>query len=408
MMRILHVSSFYPPESVGGAEQSTAILAEASVAHGHSVGVVCINKGLTAREVRNGVEVFRINHHTDWWFEEMPERGRVANFKRKFKQQFNTSFQKEFEVVVREFKPDIIHSQSMVEIPTLVWQTAGKLDVPVVHSLRDFDMLCSRSNMFRHGRMCQSLCLVCHVNTFRKIAHSRFVTAVVAVGKETLDIHLKHGRFGHVPEALRSVIWNPIVSEGAGLKLAGVASSRPMRFGFLGRINPEKGIFTLIDAARRLPNDGRYEVLVAGKAVGGLDPYQTAASGLPIQFLGFTDPRDFFARIDVLVVPSIWAEPFGRTVVEAYAAGVPVIGARSGGITDLVAPINPDWLFEPGDAKGLSEKMDELIKLGIAGLPDRSVYQAVMDETRPSRVAEQYLKVYEAAIARRRGRPSAA
>ena len=85
-----------------------------------------------------------------------------------------------------------------------------------------------------------------------------------------------------------------------------------------------------------------------------------------------------------------------------------MIGARSGGITDLVAPVNPDWLFEPGDAKGLSEKMDELIKLGIAGLPDRSVYQAVIDETRPARVAEQYLKVYEAAIAHRRGRPSAA
>lgn len=400
-MRILHLSMLYPPHILGGAERSVAMLAEAQVALGHEVAAACTTPGASACEERNGVTVFRMPHETSFWAEEWPRHGKLERGWRKFVQQFNFRLRGHFARVIDSFKPDIVHTHSMVDVSTTVWEAAAARGLPIVHTLRDYDLLCADASMWHAGGPCG---IKCKVMTFAKHGRHRLVEGVAAVGRETLDIHLRAGLFRHVTPTLQRVIWNPAVVEGAGDGYSRPSrEGRPFTFGYLGRINEEKGVGTLIDAARRLA-PGDWRIVLAGKANNAIEPFIARAAGLPIDFPGFMDPRAFFEGIDVMIAPSIWAEPLPRTILEACAMGVPTIGSRAGGIPDLVGHDNADWLFSPGDAGDLARRMQQVMAKGRAELPGKSDFAAILRETRPDVVAERYLAFYQDVCAARLAR----
>jgi len=388
----------YPPHILGGAEKSVAMLAEAQAALGHDVAAACTTPDQFAREHRNGVSVFRMPHETSFWAEEWPRHSRLKRGWRKFIQQYNYRLRDHFGTVLDEFRPAVVHTNSMVDVSTTVWEAAAARRIPIVHTLRDYDLLCADASMYHDGGPCG---LKCKVMTYAKFPRHRLVEAVAGVGRETLDIHLRRGYFAAVPEARRGVIWNPAIVDGAGADYVRPSrAGQPFTFGYLGRINEEKGVGTLLDAARRLA-PGNWRVVIAGKANNALTPFEQRAAGLPVNFAGFMDPKQFFEEIDVLVAPSIWAEPLPRTILESYAMGVPAIGARSGGIPDLIGHDNADWLFAPGDAEDLAGRMAHAMALGRERLPSRADFGHVLDETQPATVARRYLNLYESVFASR-------
>jgi len=379
---------------MGGAERSVALLAEAQRGLGHAVAAACTTPGEWHEEVRNGVRVYRMPHETDFWAEDWPRHSKAERGIRRFKQQFNTRLENHFLRVIDAFKPDVVHTHSLLDVSTRVWEAARVRELPIVHTLRDFDLACANAAMFKDGRRCEKRHLKCRVFTFMKSRHHRLVNAVVGVGAGILQSHLDLGYFQHVPLRLRRVIWNPAVVEGIGPGYVKPSlDGRPLTFGYLGRINVEKGVGTLLDACQQLPAEG-WELLIAGRESDGEDTFQVLASGLPVQFTGFIPPRELFDRIDVLVVPSIWAEPLPRTILEAYAAGVPVIGSDSGGIPDLIGTANRDWLFPPGDAQALAAAMQRVLAQGRAALPGRDSFTHIVRETEPAKVARRYLDLY--------------
>lgn len=384
----------YPPHIMGGAERSVALLSEALVGEGHAVAAACITPGGWKREERNGVKVFRMPHETDFWPEEWPQHSVLARGVRRFKQQWNYRLEQHFLDVIEEFRPDVVHTHSLLDVSTRVWEAAASRAIPIVHTLRDFDLACGNAAMFKDGHRCEKRHMKCKAFTFMKRLHHRHVHAVVGVGAGILQSHLDMGYFAHVPEALRRVIWNPAVVEGvdASYRKPSLAG-RPFTFGYLGRINVEKGVGTLLDAGRLLPKEG-WEIRIAGKEASEEGSLKPMADGLPVSWLGFVPPREFFDRIDVLVVPSIWAEPLPRTILESYAAGVPVIGADSGGIPDLIGAGNADWLYPPGDAEALASRMQRAMDAGRAALPRREDFEHIVGETKPHKVARRYLDLY--------------
>ena len=123
--------------------------------------------------------------------------------------------------------------------------------------------------------------------------------------------------------------------------------------GYAGRLVPEKGVMTLVEATRAMPQT---EVLVAGEG-----PLAAAIREEPhVRMLGWV-PRaemaDFWSQLDVMVLPSLtdgkkWVEQFGRVLVEAMAAGVPVVGSDAGRIPDTVG--DAGLIFPEGDAPGIA------------------------------------------------------
>ena len=132
---------------------------------------------------------------------------------------------------------------------------------------------------------------------------------------------------------------------------------RPGPVIYFGRLSREKGIFTLMKSM---------EGTGAGLKVVGEGPLRSEleawaiAKRAPIEFFGRLEGEELHREIRgsaVAVIPSEWYEPFGRTVIEAYALGKPVIGSRMGGIPELIKEGETGMTFSPGDIVDLREKL---------------------------------------------------
>lgn len=117
---------------------------------------------------------------------------------------------------------------------------------------------------------------------------------------------------------------------------------------YSGRLNEEKGILPLIMAIKRLNCIPNIKLLIIGASFYGKDKAPTSfieqleKESEPIKdkviytgFIDYCQVPSYLKTADIAVVPSIWEEPFGLTVVEAMAAGLPLITTRSGGIPEI-------------------------------------------------------------------------
>ncbi|MDB5714714.1 MAG: glycosyltransferase [Sphingomonadales bacterium] len=397
LMRILHVSSVYPPHVVGGAEKVVEMLAEAQVARGHQVAAAYLTRDEQPTGVRHGVTVFPQESRNLVWMEDVFRQPRLKRTANKLGQMINYSAAQDFRMAMTNFKPDIVHTHSMVELPPMIWSHVAASGAKAVHTLHDYDLLCSRASMFRNGRSCEGQHASCRVTSLWKGHFAKTIDAVAAVSAPVLAEHRRFGMFEDMSSARARVIWNAVAERAGG------APDRPSRsgdfvFGFLGRLVPEKGITTLIEACHLLPPGG-WRLAVAGRAQEGDDVYRAQAGDLPIDFLGFTDPRAFLDSIDVLVVPSIWREPFGLTVVEAFAQGVPVIGSDLGAIADLVGSVGKEWLVPPANKDALADRMIDVLRNGRDALPPPESFAPVLDAVKLDRMVDAYDSLYANTLA---------
>ena len=142
-------------------------------------------------------------------------------------------------------------------------------------------------------------------------------------------------------------------------------------FVFIGRLSYEKGIATLVDAAEAagvrlvIVGDGPLRESLSAKA---------SAANADIEFAGFQSGDNLFRLIResrALVIPSEWYENAPISVLEAYACGKPVVGARIGGIPELISEGETGWLFESGSVQDLGDVMRRL-----ADTPDATISAA--------------------------------
>ncbi len=394
-LRILHISSVYPPHVVGGAEKVVEMLAEAQVRRGYAVGAAYLSREPAPAGVRGGVTVLPQASRNLVWMEDVFRRPRAVRTANKLNQLVDYRAAGDFGRAIAGFRPDIVHTHSMVELPAMIWDHVARSGARAVHTLHDYDLLCSRASMFRDGRSCETLHASCRVTAGWKRRFARRIDAVAAVSAPVLAEHRRFGLFADLGPDRARVIWNAVHTAPLADRVPRIG---PLVFGFLGRLVPEKGIETLIAACGLLPSDG-WRLRVAGRAQEGDARYRALAGDLPIEFLGFSDPQAFLDSVDVLVVPSIWREPFGLTVVEAFARGVPVIGSRLGAIADLVGSVGADWLVPPGDRQALAARMSAAMRAGRGALPGPGAFAPVLDAVAPSRMLDAYDDLYRDTLA---------
>jgi glycosyltransferase involved in cell wall biosynthesis len=142
------------------------------------------------------------------------------------------------------------------------------------------------------------------------------------------------------------------------------------RIGIVGRIAPEKGQADFLEVARLLAerdHDCRFVVCGAmissdRASIAYEKGIRRLSQGLPVEFTGWREPIDsIFSELDVLVAPSAPCEATTRVILEAYAAGVPVVAYASGGIPEVVTNGRTGLLVSPAIPRALSERIGELI-----------------------------------------------
>lgn len=259
------------------------------------------------------------------------------------------------EAVARE-RPDVVHVHNTFPgaSPAVFRAAAG---APVVHTLHNYRWTCVAATLRRAGRPCED-CVGTH--PWRGAWHGcydgrRAASAVVA---GTLALHRARRTFdavdrfvapsrfvaqtlgrGAVPSERMRVVANFVPDRGPPAAPPGDGAPAL----FVGRLSEEKGVRLLAEAWRRgdLPP---LEVVGDG-------PDAAVFEGVPgVTLLGALSPEAVRARFDaarLVVVPSVWHEPFGLVVAEAFAAGRPVVATRMGALPELVDEGRTGWLTAP-------------------------------------------------------------
>lgn len=162
-------------------------------------------------------------------------------------------------------------------------------------------------------------------------------------------------------------------ASGARVVAAGGAVSRldrPLQVGFVGSLMVSKAPHVLVEAAEKLP-PGLADVHLFGDVVPyhGDDSYRRRVEGFTALAHVHRHPqqpnaamREMYRGLDVLVVPSVWAENSPLVIHEAFAAGIPVVASDIGGIPELVRHEQNGLLFPPGDAEALASSLMRLVR----------------------------------------------
>jgi glycosyltransferase involved in cell wall biosynthesis len=354
-MRILMACAAFPPFIDGGGPISALMIAKLIQQSGHELEVVNV-ADREEREIYDGIQVQRLSTLNIDWNYRLPRPW----WKRLLWHALENFNPRAFVVMrrqIRRFRPDIVLTDSIENVNVATWAAARSCGVPVAHILRSAFLLCWKGSMHRASGNCSSVCASCQCTSLGKKFSSRFVDAVVGETRFIVNKHTSNGYFQH---ASAHVIPGLLPSKIAPAP-RGRVEGRPIRMGYLGVLDEVKGLDILAEALHLLGPTDQAQFFIAGTAN---TPY---GKGLPAKFpsatrfVGWVRPDEFLKEIDVLVMPSVLQEAFGRVIIEAFGSGVPVIGSSAGGIPETIEPGKSGLLFPVGDAPALASLLRDII-----------------------------------------------
>ena len=272
-----------------------------------------------------------------------------------------------------------------------VYQAAFDLKVPVVHYLHNYRMGCTNGFFLNHGQPCER----CLGGNF----WPAFQTACWR------NSHLISGLMGLILRRVRSI--GTFHKVAAWISISDFQKKKHVAMGipadrihnihhfyesstppppaslsgdtlFLGRLSREKGVDLLLRAWAKVRNANRRLVIA------GTGPEESSLKNLAsdlnltnVVFTGFLDKEQqvsLWSNSSALVVPSIWDEPFGMVVLEAWAKERPIIAYAKGALPELIRHGVTGLLADPFSVEALAKNIQELIdkpdlgpRLGKAG-----------------------------------------
>ncbi|WP_295718829.1 glycosyltransferase family 4 protein [Mucilaginibacter sp.] len=356
-MRILIFNTFYFPKFIGGAEVSVQLLAEGLVKKGNEIFVITFGEKFEIKRV-NGVVVIRVKQRNIYSsYTANKHRSASAKILWHLVDSFNPLYLFFINVFLKRIKPDVIHTNNIMGFSPSLWAVIKFSKIPIVHTIRDYYLICHRTNMFNNNHSCDGLCKDCKITHSLKSGFMQCPDYFVGISKYILNRH--NSIIGD--EKPRSVVYNGVKTNHNEISIK-LPYSDKLTFGYMGRISTDKGVEYMVKelAACAPQSKTKFKVMLAGRGENDfINKLNALAVGVEIEFVGVVKPEAFFRQIDVLIVPSLWPEPFGRTVIEALSFGVPVCISDSGGLTELHDDIST-WLYAPEESR-LTQLIENIV-----------------------------------------------
>jgi glycosyltransferase involved in cell wall biosynthesis len=327
---------------------------------------------------------------------------------------YNFEAKLNLENLLRELPIDVAHAHNIYGgLTTAVLDVLRKFNIPVLITLHDYKLICPNYKLLANGKICED----CKVGRFymavRNCCHKESLVASTIYATETYfneafkkykknvkcfispSVFLKNKfeEFGwekdtivHIPNFIESKKYIP---NYAGEEY----------FVYVGRLSMEKGIGTLIRAFMLLPT-GSTRLVIIGEGPMEGELKKTAKKDTRIEFRGYLygeKLNQVRKNAAAVVVPSEWYENAPLTILEAFALGKPVIGARIGGIPEMIEDGINGFLFEAGNIEGLAAIMDKVLKLPKTRL--KEVGKSAREKTEKEYSAERHyqalVKLYQ-------------
>lgn len=280
---------------------------------------------------------------------------------------WNRKVAAEVAAAARDAQPDVVHVHNtwFATSPAAFPAIRRAVEAPIVMTLHNYRLACANAVFLRDGQACE-LCVghgpwrAVRYGCYRDSrAQSVLAAATISIGRRTGAWTDNVNRFLALTEFAKS----RLVASGlpAGkitvkpnfVPDPGARNARPSdsnRLLVVGRIVAGKGILTLAEAWKRSPVPG-LEVVALGD--GPLLDEMQAANIPGITFAGRVDRAEvqqMMAESRALLFPSEYYEAMPMTLVEAFAAGLPVMGSAHGAMTEMLEPLGPGWSVAPRDA----------------------------------------------------------
>jgi glycosyltransferase involved in cell wall biosynthesis len=320
---------------------------------------------------------------------------------------------------VAAFQPDVVHFHNTFPlISPAAFSAAGRQGAPVVATLHNYRLVCANANLYRDGAVCEDC--VGKAVPFPSIQHAcyrggRAESAVVAsmqvahrarrTWTRDVDRFITPSAFARA-KLIQAGLPADRVTVRSNAVMPATPGGSGQREGFIyaGRLAPNKGITTLLEAWRA--RDDMPVLRIAGDGEMAPEVHAAAATNPAIEYLGplsHDEVANAMSRSIALVVPSTWYEIQGLVILEAFSCATPVIASNIGAIPEAVLEGVSGLLFQPGDASALTERVrwastnsDAMRSMGSNAL---ARYQS---DYSPERSLAQLIEVYELAGAERR------
>ncbi|HPR73349.1 MAG TPA: glycosyltransferase [Bacteroidales bacterium] len=282
---------------------------------------------------------------------------------------YNGNASKNLKRLIEAFSPEIAHLHLFYgDLSSSILRTLKQTGVPIVHSVHDYRLLCP-ANSFLDSK--NQICEKCKNRVYFNCASKRCLegnfsfSSILALEGYTrkylidpLDYidrfifvskfaEMKHIEFDQRYAGKAEQLYN-----FTDLEEKDAIGQKGRYFLFFGRLVKEKGVETLLKAISTLD----VSLIIAGSGPGENDVRKFASEHKNVKLIGHqsgSELKDLVKNAYFIIVPSEWYENNPMTIIEAYAAGVPVIASRIGGIPEIVAHEKTGFLFEPFDTSGL-------------------------------------------------------
>lgn len=293
--------------------------------------------------------------------------------------------------VLDDFRPQIVHVFNVYhQLSPSLLPPVTRRRIPVVQTLNDYKLICPNYTLYTEG----APCLRCrdrryvHAVRHRCLDGSRAWSALAAVEMTLHKAFRVYER--HVARFIAPSAYMATTVAAFGVPAAQVVEIPYFLFpedyvvserddgycAYVGRLVPAKGLVTLLRAMREVP-EARLWIVGEGPQRPELERLAAAWGLGNVRFTGYLTGAaltEAIAGARFTVVPSEWPEVFGQSITESFAVGKPVIGARIGGIPEVIAADADGLLFRPGAAEELAAclrrlwtKPEAARAMGLAG-----------------------------------------
>lgn len=294
---------------------------------------------------------------------------------------------KRIEALVKKTKPDIAHIHNIYhQISPSILPVLKKYNIPVAMNLHDYKLVSPNYKFLCRGKLCEHKGSYYKEIIHKSVKNSYIATALCvleAAIHNFFDIYKKNVDLFIVPCEFAK---NKFVEYGFGESQITVVPftmdvrayySYDEQFNrfpqkkdeeyilYFGRLSEEKGIDVLIDAVKNAKSNVKLKITGEGQMLESLKLKVQNERIKNIEFAGFKsgeELKNIIANSLFIVVPSVWYENPASVIYEAMALGKPVLGSRIAGIPELVRDNKTGILFEMGDYKDLSNKIDYMLQ----------------------------------------------